>query len=136
MIVLLPTQQMDVMRAWDGLPGLLANLPGVGSAFATVINWLALRRMGLLAWPNIWAKEEIVPELVGELNPEDIARMAIDLLDHPEKLEAMRTKLRKVRGQPGAAEKLVQLVCEELGIENREGEGVRGEEVRGEERRN
>jgi len=122
MIVILPTQQMDVMRAWDGLPGVLANLPGVGSAFATVINWLALRRIGLLAWPNIWAKEEIVPELVGELKPEDAAKIAIDLLDHAEKLEAMRTKLRNVRGQPGAAEKLVQLVCEELGIENQEAE--------------
>jgi lipid A disaccharide synthetase len=114
MIVLLPTQQMDVMRAWDGLPGLLANLPGVGSAFATAINWLALRRMGLLAWPNIWAKQEIVPELVGELHPKEVATLAIDLLDHPEKLEEMRTKLRQVRGQPGAAEKLVQLVREEL----------------------
>ena len=114
MIVLLPTQQMDVMRAWDGLPGLLANLPGVGSAFATAINWLALRRMGLLAWPNIWAKKEIVPELVGELHPKEVAALAIDLLDHPEKLEEMRIKLRQVRGQPGAAEKLVQLVREEL----------------------
>ncbi|UBF25719.1 lipid-A-disaccharide synthase [Kovacikia minuta CCNUW1] len=114
MIVILPTQQMDVMRAWDGLPGLLANLPGVGSAFATAINWLALRRMGLLAWPNIWAKEEIVPELVGELHPEAVAQLAIDLLNHPEKLEAMRTRLRNVRGKPGAAEKLVQLVREEI----------------------
>ncbi|MGA7936442.1 MAG: lipid-A-disaccharide synthase [Kovacikia sp.] len=114
MIVILPTQQMDVMRAWDGLPGLLANLPGVGSTFATVINWLALRRLGLLAWPNIWAKTEIVPELVGELQVGEVAKVVIDLLDCPDKLEAMRTKLRNVRGQPGAAKKLVQLVQEEL----------------------
>lgn len=114
MLVLLPTQQMDIMRAWDGLPGLLANLPGVGSSLAKVINWLALQRMGLLAWPNIWAKEEIVPELVGPLKPAEIAAQVLDFLDHPEKLEAMRTKLRSVRGQPGAAAKLVQLVCETL----------------------
>ncbi|MHC5720100.1 MAG: lipid-A-disaccharide synthase, partial [Nostoc sp.] len=43
MIVLLPTQQLDAMRSWDGLPGLLANLPGVGTPFAKVINWLFLR---------------------------------------------------------------------------------------------
>jgi lipid-A-disaccharide synthase len=114
MIVLVPTQQMDVMRAWDGLPGLLANLPGVGSAFAKVINQLALRRVGLLAWPNIWAKAEIVPELVGELQPQEIAAKVIHYLDHPEQLNDMRKKLRQVRGQPGAAEKLVQLVGEEL----------------------
>jgi hypothetical protein len=38
MIVLIPMQQLDAMKAWDGLPGLLANLPLVGSVFATVIK--------------------------------------------------------------------------------------------------
>ncbi|NJP11431.1 MAG: hypothetical protein HC866_19730 [Leptolyngbyaceae cyanobacterium RU_5_1] len=114
MIVVLPTQQLDIMRAWDGVPGLLVNLPGIGSSFAKMINWLALRRVGLLAWPNIWARREIVPELVGELQPQEVAATMIDLLDHPEKLQQMRAQLQTVRGQPGAAEKLVQLVCEEL----------------------
>lgn len=114
MLVLLPTQQMDAMRAWDGLPGLLANLPGVGSGFATVINWLALRRLGLLAWPNIWAGEAIVPELVGHLQPQVVADMALDFLNHPEKLDNMRDRLRRVRGEPGAAAKLANLVKVEL----------------------
>jgi len=115
MIVLLPTQQLDVMRAWDGLPGLLANLPGVGSTLAKGINWLALRRLGLLAWPNIWAKEAIVPELVGRLEPETVAARVVDYLEHPEKLDQMRDRLRQVRGEAGASDKLVQLVCEVLG---------------------
>lgn len=118
MIVLIPTQQLDVMKAWDGLPGLLVKLPGVGSALARFINWLALQRIGLLAWPNIWAKKEIVPELVGALQPENVAKRAIAYLDHPERLQAMSNALRAVRGQPGAAQKLVQLVREELQIKN------------------
>jgi lipid-A-disaccharide synthase len=119
MIVLLPTQQLDAMRSWDGLPGLLARLPGVGSGLAKAVNWLALnwlvRRKGhLFAWPNKWAQAEIVPELAGALQPEEIAQLALDYLEHPEKLEQMRSQLRLVRGQPGAAQKLAQLVCEEL----------------------
>ena len=114
MIVLLPTQQLDAMRAWDGIPGLLANLPLVGTSMAKVINWLALRRLGLLAWPNIWAKSEVVPELVGKLQPENVAEFALDFLQHPEKLEQMRSHLRSIRGEPGAAQKLATLVCEEL----------------------
>ena len=118
MIVLLPTQQLDAMRAWDGLPGLLARLPGVGSSFAKVINWLmlqlVLRQKRLFAWPNIWAKKEIVPELVGELQPQEVAQLVLDYLEHPEKLEDMRSRLRVVRGQPGAAQKLAQLVQEAL----------------------
>jgi hypothetical protein len=36
--------------------------------------------------------------------------MALDYLEHPEKLEEMRQQLRAVRGQPGAAQKLAELV--------------------------
>jgi lipid A disaccharide synthetase len=110
MIVLLPTQQLDAMRAWDGLPGLLANLPGVGSLFARLINGWFLRQKRLLAWPNIWAGKAIVPELVGQLDPVAVAAVAIGWLEEPETLDRMRNQLRQVRGEPGAAEKLVQIV--------------------------
>jgi lipid-A-disaccharide synthase len=114
MLVLLPTQQMDVMRAWDGLPGILANLPGVGSTFAKIVNSLVLRRKGLLAWPNIWAGAEIVPELVGKLEPADVSARVVAYLEQPELLEQMRSQLHQVRGEPGAAQKLVQLVRQAL----------------------
>jgi lipid-A-disaccharide synthase len=114
MIVLLPTQQLEIMRAWDGLPGLLVNLPGVGRWFAKLINRLALRRIGLLAWPNIWAQAEIVPELVGQLQPAEVAAQVLKLLAHPEQLQQMSSRLRQARGEPGAAAKLVQIVVEEL----------------------
>jgi hypothetical protein len=115
MIVLLPTQQLDAMRSWDGLLGILANLPGVGASFAKLINWWFLRKKGLLAWPNIWAQEEIVPELVGKLQPQEIGNMVLDYLDNPDKLEEVRSKLRKARGQAGAADKLAQIVKEVIG---------------------
>ncbi|MEH2057109.1 MAG: lipid-A-disaccharide synthase [Nostoc sp.] len=118
MIVLLPTQQLDAMRSWDGLPGLLVNLPGVGTLCAKVINWLFLRfvrRKGLLAWPNIWAQKEIVPEIMGKLQPQEVGEMVLDFLAHPEKLADIRTKLRKIRGESGAAQKIAQIVGEEIG---------------------
>ncbi|AVH71783.1 lipid-A-disaccharide synthase [Nostoc sp. 'Lobaria pulmonaria (5183) cyanobiont'] len=118
MIVLLPTQQLDAMRSWDGLPGLLANLPVVGTPFAKVINWSFLRfvrNKGLLAWPNIWAQEEIVPELMGKLQPQEVGEMVLDFLANPEKLDDMRAKLRNIRGKSGAAQKIAQIVGEEIG---------------------
>lgn len=118
MIVLIPTQQLDAMRAWDGLPGILANLPLVGSFFAKTINYLVLywtRKKGhLYAWPNIWAKREIVPELIGNLQPETVGEMVLDFLTHPDKLQQMRSDLRQVRGATGAVEKLVNLLCHKL----------------------
>ncbi|MEH2332078.1 lipid-A-disaccharide synthase [Nostoc sp.] len=118
MIVLLPTQQLDAMRSWDGLPGLLANLPVVGTPFAKVINWSFLRfvrHKGLLAWPNIWAQEEIVPELMGKIQPQEIGEMVLNFLANPEKLDDMRAKLRNIRGESGAAQKIAQIVGEEIG---------------------
>ncbi len=114
MIVLLPTQQLDAMRSWDGIPGLLANLPLFGTSFAKLINWYFIKRKGLLAWPNIWAQQEIVPELVGKLQPSEVADIAIDYLQNPQKLADIRGKLKSARGQAGAADKLTQLVFEEL----------------------
>ena len=113
MIVLLPTQQLDAMRAWDGIPGLLVNLPGVGSLLAKLINGWFIRKSRLLAWPNIWAGAAIVPERIGNLNPNQIADEVIDFLDYPEKLQQMRDRLRQVRGQAGAATRLAAIVKEE-----------------------
>ncbi|HEY9896203.1 MAG TPA: lipid-A-disaccharide synthase [Candidatus Sericytochromatia bacterium] len=114
MLVLIPLQQIDRIRTWDGIPGLLANLPVIGGRVAAMMTRLALKRLGQLAWPNIWANAEIVPELAGDLQPEAITAIVLDLLDHPEKLEEMQTNLRHVRGQGGAAAKLAQVVVETL----------------------
>ena len=110
MIVLLPTQQLDAMRSWDGIPGILANLPLIGSNFAKLINWLVLRKKRLFAWPNIWAQSEIVPELVGNLEPKEIAAKIFNYLENPESLTQIRDRLIAVRGQPGASQKIANLV--------------------------
>ncbi len=111
MLVLLPTQQLELMRAWDGVPGLLANLPLVGTAFTKLIGRIVLKRgLGLLAWPNIWAGREIVPEWVGHLLPKPVGDRVLHLLNHPDELETMRAELRQVRGEPGAAKRLADLV--------------------------
>lgn len=117
MIVLLPTQQLDAMRAWGGIPGILANMPLLGSSMAKAINWIVIQRAGLLAWPNIWAQEMVVPELVGLLQPSVVAEMVLDFLAHPEKLATMRTKLRGIRGNPGAAQKIAAIVAEVINEE-------------------
>ena len=118
MMVLLPTQKLEVMKAWDGIPGLLVNLPLLDNLLAKLINALVLRQIykkgRLFAWPNIWAQREIVPELIGRLHPGQIAQQVADYLDNPQKLEAIRNDLQTVRGKPGAAGKLADMVVEEL----------------------
>jgi lipid A disaccharide synthetase len=114
MIVILPMQQLDAMRAWDGALGILVNLPILGTPIAKIVNMIAYRTLGnrKLAWPNIWAnQQEIVPELVGYLEAKTVAEFTQDYLQHPEKLTEMRSKLREVRGEAGAADKLAEIVA-------------------------
>lgn len=113
MIVLIALQQLDAMRAWDGPLGILVNLPLLGTPIAKIVNTIAFRTLGnrKLAWPNIWADgREIVPELVGYLDAKDVSDFTLDYLEHPEKLDEMRSQLRLTRGEAGAAAKLAQIV--------------------------
>jgi len=114
MVVVIPTNYPEIMKAWDGIPGLIANLPGLGTAFVRLYNRWMTKRLGLLAWPNLWAGEMIVPELLGHLTAEQVAATALGYLQEPERLGAMADRLRQVRGEPGAAQKLVDLIAEVL----------------------
>jgi lipid-A-disaccharide synthase len=114
MVVLLPTYQLDAMRSWDGIPGILARLPGLGTPISKLINWITFKQLKgrKFAWPNIWAGREIVPELVGKITVAEVATLVIDLLDHPEKLEQIRTDLAQTRGTTGAAAQITMIVQE------------------------
>jgi lipid-A-disaccharide synthase len=86
----------------------------VGNLLVRLVNYLAARavqREGrLLAWPNIWAKREIVPEMVQVVVPADIAAVVMDLLADPARLRQIKQDLREVCGETGAARKLVAIV--------------------------
>jgi hypothetical protein len=115
MIVLVLTHQTvgEVARAWDGIPGILASLPGLGQAFATAYGGWMRQRLGLLAWPNIWAGRRIVPELVGAIAPQAVVEMLCQWLTQPETLAQMRQELLQVRG-PLTADRAVAAMVGEL----------------------
>jgi hypothetical protein len=114
MLVLVPTQHLNVMQAWDGLAGLLGRLPLLRWLFGVLLTAWRLRHRGFLASPNIAAGRMLVPERVGGITPEGIAAEAADWLAAPERLEGMRADLRSLRGQPGAVASLAALVQELL----------------------
>lgn len=114
MIVLVPTQHLHVMQAWDGGLGILARLPILRWLLGAALTAWRMRHHGFLAWPNISAGRAVVPERVGEITPAQIAAEALDWLEHPERLEGLRDDLRSLRGQPGAVAALAAMVRELL----------------------
>ena len=110
MIVIVPTQHLAVMQAWDGGLGLLARLPGLRWCLGVLMSAWRMRKRGLLAWPNISAGRVVVPERVGAITPEGIADEAASWLASPERLAGQREDLRSLRGQPGAVAALSEEV--------------------------
>ena len=117
MIVIVPTQHLEVMQAWDGGLGLLARLPGLRRLIGVLLTVWRLRNNGLMAWPNISAGRAVVPERVGAITPEEIAKEACDWLNAPERLEGQRQDLQALRGEPGA---VAALAAEVRGLLPRE----------------
>ncbi|WP_218080688.1 glycosyltransferase family protein [Anthocerotibacter panamensis] len=114
MVVLIPLNKVEVMKAWDGLPGLIMNIPGIGNFIARYVNPWLISRTGLLAWPNLLAGRAIVPELKRLLTPADVARETVPFLDDDGLHHRTRTALMQTMGARGAADRMLGLVEEAL----------------------
>ncbi len=116
MIVVIPTQRLEAAQLADGLLGFIARLPGTQTITRNLINPLlikAVRKSGRhFAWPNIWAKREVVPELFGPITATEVTARAQPYLTEPEKLTAQRQTLQALRGPAGAADKLASLILQ------------------------
>jgi hypothetical protein len=110
MIVLVPTQHLHLMQAWDGGLGILARLPFLRRLLGVALTAWRMRHRGFLAWPNISAGRLVVPERVGAITPQEIAAEAADWLAQPARLEGVRADLRTLRGQPGAVNAVARMV--------------------------
>ncbi|WP_320666617.1 glycosyl transferase [Prochlorococcus sp. MIT 1307] len=114
MIVIVPTQHLYVMQAWDGVLGLIGRIPGLRRCIGLLISIWRMRKKGFLAWPNISAGRTIVPERVGIITPKEIATEAAQWLQSPERLKGQKEDLQNLRGKPGAVEAMSQEVIKLL----------------------
>ena len=110
MIVVVPTQHILAMEAWDGLVGLIARLPILKLCIGVLISFLKMRKRGFMAWPNISAKRMIVPERIGHISTEKIAEETIGWLKSPSRLSGQKKDLQALRGVKGATKKF----CKEI----------------------
>ncbi len=71
-------------------------------------------RVKHLAMPNLLAGEEIYPEFIQhKATPDNITRAALELLNHPERRNAVKAKLApiiKSLGEPGASRRAAKAV--------------------------
>ena len=118
MIVVVPTQHLTVMEAWDGFLGIIARLPILKYFLGLLIGLWRMRGNKFMAWPNITAKRMVVPERIGKITPKDIANEANDWLKSPKRLEGQREDLRSLRGNPGAIKLMVKEIINLINMIN------------------
>ncbi len=114
MIVVVPTQHILVMEAWDGIIGIIARLPGLKWCIGLLISFIKLKNRGFMAWPNISARKMIVPERVGNISPQEIAKEAFEWLNSPRRLDGQKKDLQALRGEKGAIKKTCKEIIELL----------------------
>jgi len=114
MIVVLPTQHLNAMNAWDGIFGIIGKITFLNKIQTLIIKRWYIKKNKFFAWPNIKAKKQIVPERVGKISPKDISDEAIYLLNKKDMLSEQKINLSTIRGRKGAIKKLSNLILETI----------------------
>ena len=110
MIVVLPTQHLNLMNSWDGIFGITGKISFINKLFTFIVkNWY-LKKKKFFAWPNIKAKKLIIPERIGNISPKEVANEALNLMKNQKDLKKQKEYLSKQRGETGAVRKLSYLI--------------------------
>ena len=110
MIVVLPTQHLNVMNAWDGMFGIIGKIKFFNKLMTFIVKYWNTKTKKFFSWPNIKAKKYIVPERIGEITPKQIAREALYLINNRKHIQDLRNNLLKQRGKSGAGKKLAHII--------------------------
>jgi len=114
MLVILPTQHLNMMNAWDGIFGVIGKISFINNFLTLVVKYFYFKKKKFFAWPNIKAKKMIVPERIGNISPRKIAKEAIFLIHNSDKLKIMSENLLKERGGKGAVKKLAHIIIDTI----------------------
>ena len=114
MLVVLPTQHLNMMNAWDGIFGVIGKISFINRILTFIIKRFYFKQKKFFAWPNIKSQKMIVPERIGNISPKEIAREALFLIKNRDNLKIMSENLLKERGEKGAAEKLAYIIFDSL----------------------
>jgi len=114
MLVVLPTQHLNMSKACDGIFGVIGKISFINSFLTFIVKYFYFKKKKFFAWPNIKAKKMIVPERIGNISPHQIAREVLFLIKDQNQLNNIKENLLKERGGKGAAEKLAYIIFDSI----------------------
>jgi Lipid-A-disaccharide synthetase len=114
-IVALPLQKSELIPIENPLR-YLEHIPIVGPRIKRRLVEIFLSRFKHVSLPNMIADEAIQLELRGDVTPALIASHASKLLENPDELARIRSRLNATMPQAGTAAKLVTRALERIGL--------------------
>jgi lipid-A-disaccharide synthase len=109
MLMIFPLDRPEVIPL-EGIGNIIDKIPVLGKIFKKWVAHIAKTKIKYWALPNIKLQRILVPEMVGDVSPEQTAKQILLLLADKGKLAEMRTLLPTSFGPAGAAKKIVDAV--------------------------
>jgi lipid-A-disaccharide synthase len=113
MLVVFPLDNLDVIPL-EGLAHFVCMIPFLGSKIKKYLANTMNKHTKYFALPNIKADKEIVTEIRGVIDPEEVAQKALELMNDAGKRQEMSRELISAMGDPGAAQKIAEEINEAL----------------------
>jgi len=113
-IVVLPVNRLEQIPL-EGIGQWLGYIPLIGKYLKRYAVKLFLDGLKIpFSLPNRFSGEDLMLEIKGKINPENIAEEAIKLIENPKELERRRAGLKKHMPKPGAAKKIIASILEDF----------------------
>ncbi len=109
MIVAVPLNKPELVPI-DGIGNLLTKIPFVGKTLKKHAVKKLANELSYIALPNIKTSREIVPEVVGVLEPTDVAIPAASFISDNALREKVSSELKKSMGEPGASQRVAEII--------------------------
>jgi len=112
MLVILPLNKPELIPL-PGLIGLLGEIPLLGKFLKRVIIPKMSRNRKYISLINLLQEKEIVPEMRGLINNQDLTAKILDLLEG-EGIKVMKKRLQNLRLEGGAADHIINDIFQDL----------------------
>ncbi len=109
MIVLLPLNRPDLI-IFDGLLGLLGKIPGLGTALKRLVIKHLQGKKQFYAHPNRNSGKEIVPEIVGNLDPKETSDKILKIIENDQNKENIKKELRELNQFKNTSKEIIEYI--------------------------
>ncbi|MFO7815442.1 MAG: hypothetical protein R6V14_06880 [Halanaerobiales bacterium] len=111
MLIILPLNKPELIPL-QGLIGLISEIPLLGKIIKRFIIPKKVQEREFISLVNYLAEKEIVPEMVGQINSNDLSEKVVSLVNN--ELDSIKKELDKFGSEGGASEKIITDILEDF----------------------